>query len=239
MVKPACLCSINLNRVGCRKPYKSINPKAMRNRRENDYRDNRREAEPRWLHGHHQGENSDRGNYTVDSHFNRSRGEYNEDYLDSNSFNSSDERRNLSGGAQYAGEDFIQSRRRNSGNMYGMSYTKDDGYNSGRHYDARADYRNSDYSDLRRQEEPRDFSRDRDEMFGHDIGRRRRNDNYMGHSSIGDYESYRRHEYGNRNYDNDYSGGFAGRNYTPDSSQYGEDRSYNSQDRGRNNNRNR
>ena len=102
-----------------------------------------------------------------------------------------------------------------------MSYTKDDGYNSGRHYDPRANYRNSDYSDLRRQNEPRDLSREHDERFGHEIGRRK-DANYMGHSSIGDYESYRRYEQNDRRYDNDYSGGFAGRNYNQDAQQFGE-----------------
>ena len=54
----------------------------MRNRQESEYRESRREEEPRWLHRHHHGESSDRGNFTVDSHFNRGRGEYDVDYLD-------------------------------------------------------------------------------------------------------------------------------------------------------------
>ncbi|WP_162426174.1 hypothetical protein [Pontibacter pudoricolor] len=211
----------------------------MRNRRENDQRDFQNDVEPRWLHGNH-GNNSDRGNYRIDSHFNRGRGEYDEDYLDNASFNSSAEQNyNYTeglfqpGGAQYAGEDFTNHRRRRrSDNLYGMSYTKDDGYNSGRHYDPRASYKNSDYSDLRRNSEPRDLSREQDERFGHDVSRGSRGD-YLGHASMGDYESYRRNERFDPRYDNDYSGGFAGRNYSEGESHYGEGSYYSNLDRWR------
>ncbi|MEJ8755487.1 hypothetical protein WG947_00645 [Pontibacter sp. H259] len=214
----------------------------MRNRRENDQRDDRREVEPRWLHRHHHGENSDRGNYTVDSHFNVGRGEYDNHFMDSTSFNSNIDHeykspagRYQKGGAQYAGEDFTQSqRRRRAGNdnMYGMTYVPEDGRNSGRHYDPRAKYRNSDYSNLRNQQEPRDLSRERNERFGHDVARRS-DDQYLGHASMGDYESYRRYEHFDPRYDNDYSGGFAGRNYTEGATHYGEGSHYSNLDRWR------
>lgn len=211
----------------------------MRNRQESDYRDTRREEEPRWLNGQRHGENSDRGNYRIDSHFNRGRGEYDQDYLDNSSFNTNAAQRYTSpedryqvGGAQYAGQDFTQQRRRNSANMYGMSYTKDDGYNSGRHYDPRASYRNKDYSDLRNQNEPRDLSRERNERFGHEVSRDKRRD-YLGHASMGDYESYRRYEQNDPRYDNDYSGGFAGRNYSEGADHYGEGSYYSNLDRWR------
>lgn len=211
----------------------------MRNRRENDQRETRNDVEPRWLHGNH-GNNSDRGNYRIDSHFNRGRGEYDEDFLDRSSFNTNDDHRGSSpegryqvGGAQYAGEDFTNQRRRQrKDNMYGMNYTKDDGYNSGRHYDPRANYRNSDYSDFGRQNEPRDLSRERDERFGHELSRGDRGE-YLGHASMGDYESYRRYEHFDPRYDNDYSGGFAGRNYSEGETHYGEGSYYSNIDRWR------
>lgn len=211
----------------------------MRNRRDNDQRDDRRDVEPRWLHGHHHGENSDRGNYTVDSHFNIGRGEYDQDFMDSSSFNTNDDHaykypqgRFQVGGAQYMGEDFTRQRRNNTRNMYGMTYVPDDDRNSQRHYDPRANYRKSDYSDLRRQAEPRSRYGQADERFGHDVSRRSK-DPYLGHASMGDYESYRRYEQFDPRYDNDYSGGFAGRNYTEGATHYGEDSYYSNLDRWR------
>lgn len=200
----------------------------MRNN-SSDYRNNRdNDTDARWLHGHHHGQNSDRGNYTVDTHFNRGYGRnaYSQ-YGDNASFNSNADARQMSsegrfgpGGAQYAGQDFA-GQNRDQGNRYGMSYEPSGRYNSGRHYDARADYSNRDYDDLRNNEAPRTSYSRPDERFGHDV--RSHGDNErMARGSMGDYESYRRYEQGNPNYDNDYSGGFAGRNYTPGATHYGE-----------------
>lgn len=209
----------------------------MRNNR-NDNRNNyERENEPRWLHEQDHGENSRRGNYRIDSHFNRGYGEQDDDFRDETSFNTNTDQgyttrqgRYQVGGATYMGEDF--TRNSNSDNPYGMSYTRDDGYNSGRHYDSRADYSDRDYNDLRENNRPRDRYGLADERFGHDITRGEgRDSNYLGHSSRGDYESYRRYEQGNRNYDNDYRGGFAGRNYTDNQHQFGEDRNYSNRER--------
>ncbi|GAB3196415.1 hypothetical protein ABID22_002925 [Pontibacter aydingkolensis] len=210
----------------------------MRDNRRYERRDNMEhgagDPDARWLHGHHQGENSDRRNYTIDTHFNRGygRNEYSQ-FGDSASFNENADYRQMSGegrfapgGAQYAGEDFTR-RNRESDNPYGMSYVPNDGYNSGRHYDARADYSDQDYSDMRSNREPHTRYRIADEGFGHDVRSGRDNDNWA-RGSMGDYESYRRYEMGNRNYDNDYSGGFADRNYTPGATHYGEG-SYNSE----------
>lgn len=212
----------------------------MRNKQENDYRNNRSDTEPRWLHSHHHGENSDRGNYTVDSHFNRGRGEYDEDYLDDASFNSNADQgymypqgRFQAGGAQYMGQDFTRQGNSSDDNMYGMTFTPQNRFNSGRHYDARADYSNSDYSSYREQREPRNPYGMADERFGHELNRDRRNDDYSGHSSMGDMESYRRYEAHDPNYDNDYRGGFASRNYTPGATHYGEGSYYSNLDRWR------
>lgn len=212
----------------------------MRNRRENDNRNNLTNTEPRWLHSHHHGENSDRGNYTVDSHFNSGRGEYDVDYMDDTSFNSNDDQgyhypqgRFQHGGAQYMGQDFAQQNRTSDDNMYGMTFTPQNRYNSGRHYDARADYSNRDYSAYREQHEPRNRYGLADERFGHDVSRSNRNDEYMGHSSMGDIESYRRYEQFDPRYDNDYSGGFAGRNYTEGADHYGEGSYYSNLDQWR------
>lgn len=213
----------------------------MRNRRNNDDRNQEPEADPRWLHEQQHGHNSTRGNYTVDSHFNRGYGEYDGDYLDRTSFNTNPdrsynapERYNPAGGAQYTGDDFIGRRRSRRDNMYGMNYIPDDGYNSGRHYDARANYKkNRDYEDLRRESEQRERRGWADERFGHEVGRRGRNESFTGHTSPGDYESYRRYEMGNPSYDNDYSGGFAGRTYTEGSTHYGEGNYYSNLDQWR------
>ncbi|NDK55480.1 hypothetical protein [Pontibacter fetidus] len=218
----------------------------MRNRQENDYRDTRPQEEPRWLNSHRHGENSDRGNYRIDSHFNRGRGEYDQDYLDNSSFNtnadqrySSPEGRYQVGGAQYAGQDFTNARRRRgSDNMYGMTYLPEDDRHSGRHYDPNAKYRNSDYSNLRNQGQPRDLSRERNERFGHELSRNNRGE-FLGHASMGDYESYRRYEQNDPRYDNDYSGGFAGRNYSEGTDHYGEGSYYSNLDRWRNESQNR
>lgn len=191
-------------------------------------RDESRDRDARWLHGHHHGQNSDRGNYTVDSHFNRGYGDNaNSQYGDDSSFNTnadqgymSPQGRFRSGGASYSGEDFTRGNG-NQSNPYGMNYFEDDRYNSGRHFDPQADYSDHDYSDFRDNRAPRNrggVGRD----FGHDVRQGDHAGNWS-RGSRGDYESYRRYEQGNPNYDNDYSGGFAGRNYTSGQSQYGED----------------
>lgn len=203
-----------------------------------DDRENReRDTEARWLHGHHHGENSDRGNYTVDTHFNQGygRSEYSQ-FGDKASFNENADYRQMSGegrfapgGARYAGEDFSR-RGQNSDNLYGMSYIPSGRYNSGRHYDARADYSDHNYDDLRRNREAGSRYRRPDELFGHDVRSGGDNENWA-RGSVGDYESYRRYEMGNRSYDNDYSGGFAGRSYTPGATHYGEGSYYSELDR--------
>ncbi|MBC5991365.1 hypothetical protein [Pontibacter cellulosilyticus] len=209
------------------------------NRRADRYedRENRnRDTEARWLHEQDHGQNSDRGNYTIDTHFNRGygRNEYSQ-YGDTSSFNDNADYRQTSsegrfgpGGARYTGEDY--SRNQNSNNPYGMSYIPSGRYNSGRHYDARADYSDQDYDDLRRNRAPQSSSRMPDERFGHDVRSGSDNENWS-RGSVGDYESYRRYEMGNRSYDNDYSGGFAGRNYTPGATHYGEGSYYSELDR--------
>jgi hypothetical protein len=211
----------------------------MRNNREERRDDRNDNLEPRWLHGHHHGENSDRGNYTVDSHFNIGYGEQENDFYDTRSFNtntdheySSPQGRYQAGGAQYSGDDFTGRDRGGQDNPYGMTYTPDDGYNSDRHYDPRADYSNRDYEDMRRQGRSRERYGMADEKFGHEVNRNDRDrGNYLGHSSMGDYESYRRYEMGNRMYDNDHGGGFAGRNFTEGRDHFGEDSTYSNLER--------
>jgi hypothetical protein len=207
----------------------------MRNNR-NDNRDNNN-LEPRWAHGHHHGENSDRGNYTVDSRFNSGYGGQEDDFYDTRTFNTnidheygSRQGRFQPGGAQYSGEDYASQRRRRNDNPYGMSYVPNDDRNSGRHYDPQADYSNRDYDDLRQQGNSWTRTGLGDERFGHDVGRKRGEQGFQGHSSMGDYESYRRYEMNNRAYDNDYSGGFAGRNHTEGRDHFGEDSSYSNLD---------
>ena len=202
----------------------------MRRNRRDDRNDEQRgrEAEPRWLHGHHHGQNSDRGNYTIDTHFNTGygRNDYSQ-FGDTSSFNDLNERgRNTPesrfgpGGARYTGEDFSRANRY-SDNPYGMSYVPSGRYNSGRHYDPRADYSDHDYDDLRRSPEPRTRYEQHAERFGHSVRTDRDRENWA-RGSVGDYESYRRYEMGNRSYDNDYSGGFAGRGFTEGTPHYGE-----------------
>lgn len=208
----------------------------MKNDR-NDFRDDyNRDRDPQRLHDQDHGENSRRGNYRIDSHFNRGYGEYEDDFRDTRSFNTNADQgfktmkgRYQVGGATYMGEDF--ARNSNLENPYGMTYTPDDGYNSDRHYDSRADYSNNDYDHLRENKRPRDRFGLGDERFGHDVNRGNRDDNYMGRYSRGDYESYRRYEKDNRMYDNDYSGGFAGRNHTEGRDHFGEDSYYSNQDK--------
>jgi hypothetical protein len=205
----------------------------MRNNREENREQSNRE--PRWAHNHHHGENSDRGNYTVDSRFNSGYGAHENDFYDNRSFNTNTDHgygsrqgRFQPGGAQYSGEDFAAQRRRRKDNPYGMSYIPNDDRNSDRHYDPQADYSNRDYDDLRRPGSSWTRSDRYDESFGHDVSRRRRrgDQGFQGHSSMGDYESYRRYEMNNPAYDNDYSGGFAGRNHTEGREHFGEDSHY-------------
>ncbi|OKL41690.1 hypothetical protein [Pontibacter flavimaris] len=208
-----------------------------------DRRDNQRrqenypeDREGQWLHGHHQGQNSDRGNYTTDSHFNRGYGvSADSQYGDTRSFNSnadqwqmSPQGRFQSGGAHYSGQDYTRGGS-GSDNPYGMSYVPDDDYNSGRHYDPQADYSDRDFDELRRQGRSDYRYGMADERFGHDVRRGDHSGNWA-RGQRGDYESYRRYEQGNRNYDNDYSGGFSGRNYTPGEQHYGEGNRYSDRD---------
>lgn len=212
----------------------------MKNDRRDNYRDRdnyREDRDAQWLHGHHHGENSDRGNYTIDTHFNRGYGDSDySQYGDSASFNSNADQRQMSpqgrfqpGGARYSGDNYARGSR-SGGNPYGMSYFHDDDYNSGRHYDAQADYSDRDYEDLRRRGEPNYRYRMADERFGHDVRRGGEEGNWS-RSSRGDHESFRRNEQGNPNYDNDYSTGFAGRNYARGKTHYGEGQYYSNLDR--------
>lgn len=215
-------------------------------RRQEEYRE---DPDAQWLHTHHHGQNSDRGNYTVDTHFNRGYGTSRaSQFGDNTSFNNNDDQwqmyaqgRFQAGGAQYSGEDYTRGNR-GSDNPYGMTYVPRDNHNSGRHYEPQADYSDRDYSDFRRQGQSGNRSGMADERFGHDV-RRGDNSGSWARGQRGDYESYRRYEQGNRNYDNDYSGGFSGRNYTPGTEHYGEGSRYsqldNRQDRGGNSDRER
>jgi hypothetical protein len=187
--------------------------KDSRRYEQRDYNENRgRETDARWLHGHHQGENSDRGNYTIDTHFNRGygRNEYDQ-FGDNSSYNTNESYRRMSGdgrftpgGAMYGGQDF-ENRNRDRNNPYGMTYIPRDDYNSGRHYDARADYSDRDYSDLRNNREVYRQDRLQDEGFGHDVRSGRDNQNWA-RGSQGDYESYRRDHKGERDTSQDYYG---------------------------------
>lgn len=208
----------------------------MRNDREMYRNRDDREEEPRWLHEQRHGNRSDRGNYTTNSHFNAG---YDIGASDPSSFNTNEDHSHISsqgrfqaGGATYSGDNFTQNREFDGDNMYGVTYMPDDDHNSYRHYDARADYRNSDYGDFRQQGPSRERYGMPDERFSHDVSRRNGQENeYMGRSSMGDYESYRRYEQDNRMYDNDYSTGFAGRNHTPGRDHYGEDSHFSNLDR--------
>ncbi|MDX5418597.1 MAG: hypothetical protein LPK07_02545 [Hymenobacteraceae bacterium] len=208
----------------------------MRDERRDNYRD---EREPRWLHGHHSGQRSDRGNYNIDTHFNRGYGSNAaSQYGDQASFNSNADQEQMypqgrfqSGGAHYSGEDYAQGGSRGPGNQYGVTFIGDE-YNSGRHYDARADYSDRDYDDLRRQGRQDYRYGMADERFGHDVRRGNDSGNWA-RGSRGDYESYRRYEHNNPNYDNDYTTGFAGRNYTRGVDHYGEDSRYSNMERWR------
>lgn len=208
----------------------------MRDDRRENLRNRDNEREPRWLHGHHHGLNSDRGNYTTDSHFNRGYGEPTDrQYGDTRSFNSNSDYSQMApqgrfqaGGAHYSGQDFT-SGRSGRDNPYGMSYYPNDEHNSGRHFEERADYSDRDYDDLRRQKPSGYRSGRPDERFGHDVRRGERRGGWArGHR--GDYESFRRNEQGNPNYDNDYRGGFAGRNYAKGETHYGEGQHYSDMD---------
>ncbi|MFD1188654.1 hypothetical protein [Pontibacter rugosus] len=213
-------------------------------RRDNNRNFRRREnfqtdSDARWLHGHHQGQNSDRGNYTVDSHFNRGYGDNSFNaYGDDRSFNSNADQSQMSpqgrfqaGGAQYSGPDYTEGN--NSNNPYGMTYMPNDEYNSSRHYDALADYSNDDYASPNRKSGSDYRYGLADERFGHDV-RRGNNDGNWDRSSRGDYESYRRYEQGNRMYDDDYTTGFAGRNYSQGNVHYGEGAHYSEMDKWQN-----
>jgi hypothetical protein len=92
--------------------------------------------------------------------------------------------------------------------------------------------------DRRIHHQDRDWERRKDEygygrhnydVFGHEVARGGRDQERMTRGDRGDYESYRRYEQGNRNYDNDYTTGFAGRNYS-DRPHYGEGTRYGDND---------
>ncbi|AKD04545.1 hypothetical protein POKO110462_22040 [Pontibacter korlensis] len=212
----------------------------MRDERRDNYRDRDRDnyhtdPDARWLHGHHHGQNSDRGNFTVDTHFNRGYGTNRaSQYGDPTSFNSNADQwqmypqgRFQSGGAQYSGKDY--TRNNNSDNPYGMTYVPNDDHNSGRHYDPQADYSDRDYDDLSRRGQSDYRYGLADERFGHDV-RRGDNEGNWARGSRGDDESYRRYEHRNRMYDNDYSTGFAGRNYARGEQHYREGQHYSDMD---------
>jgi hypothetical protein len=202
----------------------------MRNERRTNPRDDFNEGrEPQWLHGHHHGQNSDRGNYTIDTHFNRGYGDIDNSntYPDRSEVSRSERLR--PGGAYYDGDNYMKGSRE-SENPYGMSYLRDDDFNSGRHYDSRADYSNRDYDNFRRHGEPNQNHRNTDERFGHDVRSDRDTRNWA-RGSRGDYESYRRNEHRNPNYDNDYTTGFAGRNYARGYDHYGEGQTNSNLDR--------
>jgi hypothetical protein len=198
--------------------------KDNRRKEQRDYTMSRgEEDDARWLHGHHQGYNSDRGNYTVDTHFNRGygRSEY-EQYGDKSSYNTNEAYRRMSddgrftpGGALYGGQDFTR-RGPEQNNPYGMTYIPSDNYNSGRHYDSRADYSDHNYDDLRNNQQVYRPDRLQDEGFGHDVRSGRDNSNWA-RGSQGDYESYRRDHKGER----DNRQNFYGRNNSSDSSSFG------------------
>ena len=220
----------------------------MRDERRDNNREDR-DREPRWLHGHHHGQNSDRGNYPRDSHFNRGYGNNaSSQWGDDSSFNGNadhsymyPEGRFQAGGAHYSGEDYARGNT-SPDNPYGMSYFNDDSHNSYRHYDSRADYSDQDYSGFG-DNRPSDYRYGMaDERFGHEV-RRGDHDGNWARGSRGDEESYRRYEQGNRMYDNDYSTGFSGRNYTEgETPHFGEGSHYSSMDQRRdesNQNRNR
>ncbi|WP_347159134.1 hypothetical protein [Pontibacter chitinilyticus] len=209
----------------------------MRNNERDDYRDeqrNRNRSDAQWLHGHHHGENSDRGNYTIDTHFNRGYGDNaDSQYGDTRIFNSHADQSQMypqgrfqAGGAHYSGQDF--TRNSHSDNPYGMTYQQDS-YNSGRHYDARADYSDQNYNYGRNQAPDYRYGM-ADERFGHDV-RRGDNGGNWARNSRSDNESFRRNEKGNRMYDNDYTTGFAGRNYAAGETHYGEGSYYSNLDR--------
>ncbi|MCC9167499.1 hypothetical protein [Pontibacter harenae] len=209
----------------------------MRNRQDNNQNDYNRNRDPRWLSDRHQGQNSDRGNYRIDSNFNRGYGDNADShYLDDRSFNSHADHQHMhpqgrfqSGGAYYAGPDYTQGRE-SEDNPYGMSYVPSDSDISYNHYDPRADYSNIDRDERDQMPEPWGHMGLADERFGHDV-RRGGDDRNMGRYSRGDYESYRRYEHGNNMYDNDYRGGFADRNYNQDQAHYGEDSRYSNMER--------
>lgn len=207
----------------------------MRDERRDNSRDNNsdnRDREPRPLHGHHHGQNSDRGNYARDSHFNRGYGNNAfSQWGDDSSFNGNADQSQMypqgrfqAGGAQYSGDDYTRGNS-SPDNPYGMSYFKEDDHNSFRHYDSRADYSDKDYSSFGNNGPSHYRSRMADERFGHDV-RRGGDDGNWDRGSRGDYESYRRYEQGNRMYDNDYSTGFAGRNFTEGETHFGEGSHY-------------
>ena len=47
----------------------------MRDRQDNHQDNYNRDREPRWLSNHHGGQNADRGNYRIDTNFNRGYGD--------------------------------------------------------------------------------------------------------------------------------------------------------------------
>lgn len=138
------------------------------------------------------------GGYTFDSYYNQYEGAYgNEDYNNMGGYVNQDYQHNnftenyyRPGGAQYTGHDYTGNRS-SARNPFGMTFMPDDDYNSGRHYDSRADYGNTRYDSDRGS---RDFGYHRrgDEIFGHDISRRGQEDFYHNQRQM-DYESDHRY----------------------------------------------
>ncbi|PRY15474.1 hypothetical protein CLV24_10295 [Pontibacter ummariensis] len=202
--------------------------------------DRNRDMEPRWAHGHHHGQNSDRGNYVRDSHFNRGYGDNaNSQYGDTNSFNSNADQSQMypqgrfqAGGATYAGDDYTRGNRGSfsEDNPFGMTYIGDEGLNAGKKYDPNVDYSDRDYDDLRQKGRPDYRYGLADERFGHDV-RRGQDESNWSRGSRSDYESYRRYEHDNDMYDNDYSSSYGARNYSRDVPHYGEGQYYSNMER--------
>jgi hypothetical protein len=129
-----------------------------------------------------------------------------------------DTRSRQGGGSQYRyGEDDYSSRN-DQGKGQGQSSRSND----------RSDDRQGGQDrDWRSRKEEYGYGRHNYDVFGHEVrrGDRDQDRERLTRGDRGDYESYRRYEQGNRMYDNDYTTGFAGRNYS-DRPHYGEDTQY-------------
>lgn len=114
-----------------------------------------------------------------------------------------------------------------SGNRYrfgedDLSYRNRGGQSRNREEDDRR----GQHRDWNQRREEYGYGRHNYDVFGHEVNRGRDQDRErLTRGDRGDYESYRRYEHNNPNYDNDYTTGFAGRNYS-DRPHYGEDTRY-------------